>query len=132
MCDKCGAVYPASQKIKRCERCGADRGPKLVEKLEIELSDRSGAAEDLAGIALQLSAASWLRTQRGSQWSQAFIDEPFGALDVHGARALSTHLATMLGGQFASVLVVTHDRNISDALPGRIEIIAGKAGSRFA
>jgi DNA repair exonuclease SbcCD ATPase subunit len=130
-CDACGAPFPASQRVKKCERCGATRGPKLVEKLDIDLSDRSGAAEDLAGIAFQLAAGGWLRRSRGTPWSVACIDEPFGSLDESNRRALSVHLAAMLRGRygFAQAFVIAHDRGIMDAMPKRLEIEATEAGS---
>jgi DNA repair exonuclease SbcCD ATPase subunit len=133
-CDGCGAPYPASQKVKACARCGAQRGQKTVDKLDIELSDRSGAAEDLAGIAFQLAASAWLRAERGSAWCAAAIDEPFGALDETNRRALAIYFATMLRGKFgfAQAFVVAHDRGIMDALPLKVQILAGDAGSRFA
>lgn len=130
-CDSCGAPFPKSQKVKQCERCGAGRGPKTIDKLDIEISDRSGAAEDLAGISLQLAAAAWLRRERNVGWSVAFIDEPFGSLDAANRRALSTHFAAMLKGRygFAQSFVVAHDQSITDALPARVEIVADDRGS---
>lgn len=124
-CDACGAAFPASTRVKRCERCGAARGPHLVNKLEVVLSDRSGAAEDLAGAAVQLSASAWLRADRASGWSTALIDEPFGQLDGANRRAFAGHLATLLRGRygFEQALVIAHHSSVLDALPGRIEIV---------
>lgn len=133
-CDACGSPYPASQRVKQCERCGAQRGPKQIDRLDVELSDRSGAAEDLAGIAFQLAAGAWLRQARGAAWSVACIDEPFGALDETLKRSLATHIATMLMGRygFEQALVVSHDSATREMMPHVIEIVAGDAGSRFA
>lgn len=121
-CDMCGTAYPASAKAKKCERCGADRQAKMIERLDVELSSRSGAAEDLAGGALQLAASAWLREQRDAPWSVALIDEPFGQLDAENRRAFAQHLAAMLRGRygFEQALVVAHDEAIMDALPGRL------------
>lgn len=132
-CDSCGAAFPSSQRVKECA-CGAKRGPKLTEKLDVEMSDRSGAAEDLAGMAFHLAAAAWLRRERGAAWSVALIDEPFGSLDEANRTALSTHLARMLRSRygFEQAFVVSHDRETTDALPGRIIIEADAEGSRFA
>lgn len=133
-CDSCGAPFPSSQRVKECGTCGAGRGPKTIDKLDLELSDRSGAAEDLAGIAFQLSAAAWLRRARGAQMSVCFIDEPFGALDESHRRALSSHLAAMLRGRygFEQSFIVSHDRAVMDALPNRVEIVATDERSTFA
>lgn len=132
-CDECGAAFPASVKVKLCEQCGAPRGMNTVNKLEFVLSDRSGAADDIAGVTLQLSAGAWLLNTRQSQWRCALIDEPFGQLDAFHRRALARHLATMLTGRYGygQALVIAHDTTVLDALPGRIEVIAGKDGSRL-
>lgn len=124
-CDTCGHPFPSSERVKVCERCEADRGPLLVNKLELALSEQSGAAEDLAGAAIQLSASEWLRTSRGSRWSVALIDEPFGQLDAFHRRTFANHLASMLGSRygFQQALVIAHHSAVLDALPGRIEIV---------
>lgn len=127
-CEECGAPYPTSTKVRACSWCGAQRGPKMVERLDIEPSDRSGAADDLAGIGVRLSASAWLRERKQIQWSNACIDEPFGSLDVANKRAIATHLTSMLGGKygFVQTFVVAHDRIVTDALPRRIHIDAAK------
>lgn len=124
-CEACGAAFPASAKVKRCG-CGAERGPKMVERLDVDLSDRSGAADDLVGAALQLSAAAWLRRERGASWSVALIDEPFASLDATNRKAFARHLATMLTGSygFEQAFVVAHQADAIDALPKRLEIAA--------
>jgi DNA repair exonuclease SbcCD ATPase subunit len=135
-CDACGHPFPASARVKECERCKAARGPLLVNRLELQLSDRSGAAEDLAGAALQLSASAWLRVERGCAWSTALLDEPYGSLDSSNRKAFSTHLATMLSGRygFAQALVVSHTADTVGQLPGKIEIVndRGRATVRVA
>lgn len=123
-CDSCGKPFPTSARIKTCDRCGAARGPNYVNKLEVVLSDRSGAAEDLAGATIQLAASNWLRSDRDSQWSTAFIDEPFGQLDASNRRVFAAHLATLLGSRysFSQSFVIAHHSSVLDALPGRILI----------
>jgi DNA repair exonuclease SbcCD ATPase subunit len=130
-CGECGAPFPPSTRVKQCPRCGAERGPKVMDRLDVELSDRSGAAEDLAGAALQLSAASWLRRNREVSWSVALIDEPFGALDEANRRAFATHLVSMLRGRhgFEQAFVVAHDRDVLDGLPACLVVQAGDSGS---
>ena len=132
-CIECGEPFPRGRAVKECLRCGAKRTPKTVDKLDLQLSDRSGAADDLAGIGFQLSAAAWLRWERATRWSVAFIDEPFGSLDASNRRALAGKLGTMLGSRFGfnQAFVVAHDEGIMDALPQRVEIIASDEGSRF-
>lgn len=130
-CDDCGAPFPASKRIRKCSNCGAERGPKLVNKLDIVLSNRSGAAEDLAGIAFQLSASAWLRNDRACDWGVAFLDEPTGSLDRANRKGLSTHLANMLRGSygFSQAFVISHDRASTDAFQGHIEIVSDEKGS---
>jgi hypothetical protein len=131
-CERCGHPFPKSERVKVCERCGSPRGANIIDKLEPELTNRSGGALDLAGLALQLSASRWLRDDRLSQWSCAFIDEPYGALDATHRRALSAHIAGMLRGRygFEQAFLIAHHASVLDALPGRIEIMA--EGSREA
>ena len=130
-CDTCGAAFPASVKQKVCNKCGAARGQNTVNKLTLDLSDRSGAAEDLAGGAFQLAASAWLRHNRLTPWGVALIDEPFGALDSANRRAFAQHLTTMLRGEygFSQAFVVAHHTSIMDALPRRIEITGTANGS---
>jgi DNA repair exonuclease SbcCD ATPase subunit len=125
-CDACGNPFPKSAKVKHCERCGAPRGNKLENKLDVVLSDRSGAAEDLAGASLQLAASRWLREERGTTWSTALLDEPFGALDAAHRKGFAAHLTSMLAGRygFEQAFVVAHHASVLDALPGRIEIVS--------
>jgi len=125
-CDACGNPFPSSTKVKTCVRCGAERGPKTVNKLDIGLSNRSGAAEDLAGGAVQLAASSWLRRDRSADWGVAMIDEPFGALDPANRRQFGAHLAAMLRGRYAfeQAFIIAHHPAALDALPSRIEIVS--------
>lgn len=130
-CENCGAAFPASQRVKACEGCGAARGTKQLERLDVELSDRSGAAEDLAGAALQLSASAWLRAERAIAWGVACIDEPFGALDESNRKAFAAHLLTMLGGRygFEQAFIVAHSTDVLDAIPNRVRVFATEYGS---
>lgn len=129
-CEACGSAFPASARVKECGRCGAARGPKIDERLDVELSDRSGAAEDLAGLAISLAASARLRRERGSSWGLLCLDEPFGALDRTHRRALSRGLIGMVSGQWEQTLIIAHDEGTLDAMPGRIVVTAGDGGSR--
>lgn len=132
-CDKCGHGYGASQRAKVCPVCEAPRPPKRKEELDITPTDRSGAADDLGGIAFQLGVASWLRRKRQSPWSVAFIDEPFSACDPHNKVALATQLNALLNSRFGfeQAFITAHDRSVLDALPERFEITATATGSSF-
>ena len=123
-CATCGWPFPKTSKIKECSKCGSARGKNIINKLEVLLSNWSGAAEDLSGASIQLSASSWLRRRRGSAWSVAMIDEPFGALDAAKCVSFANHLASMLRSQygFEQAFIIAHHSNVLDALPGRIFI----------
>ena len=131
-CDACGLAFPTSAKVKVCTRCNTARGPNLVNKLEIELSNRSGAAEDLSGAAIQLAASAWLRDDRSSPWSVALIDEPFGSLDRNLRRAFATHLAAFLSRRHSveQAFIISHSPETVEMLPGRILVVRDGAWSR--
>lgn len=131
-CYACGAPFGSSAKTKACERCGEPRGNQVEERLDLELSDRSGAAEDLAGVAFELSAAGWLRRRRDVAWSVALVDEPFSALDASCRRALSLALQRMLRSRygFAQAFIVSHTSDVDD-YAGRIVVRASGARSRL-
>ncbi len=130
-CESCGSAFPTSQRVKTCDICGATRGPKLVEKLDIRPSNYSGAADDIAGLAFQLAASSWLRVKRSASWASACIDEPFASLDKANSRALSTHLHTLIRGNYAfdQGFLVAHDAQAMESLPARIQIYGGAEGA---
>ena len=132
-CEACGAPFGTSTKVKACPSCFGPRGPKMVEKLELVLSNRSGAADDICGLAFQLAASSWLRAKRKSDWSTVFIDEPFSALDETNARNLSSHLHVMIQGQFGfdQGFLVAHSQQIMGAMPARIVVKSDGTSSRL-
>jgi len=132
-CQSCGQPFPLSQKVKECAFCGSVRGPKMIEKLELELSRASdGAAEDIAGLAMQLSAAAWLRARRQASWAAVFIDEPFAAADARIGQLLAGRLRSLLGGRFSfrQAFVISHNAGLTESMPGRIEIIREANGVR--
>lgn len=128
-CTACGQALPTSAKVKQCPACKAERGPKQVERLDLQLSDTSGAAEDLAGAALQLAAWDWVRRDRNVGWGVAFLDEPFGALDGANRRGFATALQVMLTQRFQQAFVVAHHDDVTDALERRLTVKADEYGS---
>lgn len=129
-CDVCGAPFPASTRVKECGRCESPRGPKIDERLDVLLSDRSGAADDLAGLAVSLSVSSMLRSERGSPWGVVCLDEPFASLDRANRKNLARGLISALVGQWEQALVIAHDDAVMDGMKNRIEIVGGPNGSR--
>jgi DNA repair exonuclease SbcCD ATPase subunit len=128
-CGACGAAYPASTKVKKCAGCGAPRGPKVVQQFDVELSARSGAAEDLAGLSLSLAAGRFLREERGSSWSSVFLDEVGAHLDRTHRRALNGHLLALLAATgVKQAFVISHSPDSVASLPGGISIQRGADG----
>lgn len=130
-CEMCGMAFPSSAKVKECETCGAERGQHIVQRLEFNLTNRSGAADDFAGIALQLSAGSWLLRARNSPWATAMIDEPFSQMDRPVRLAAAKQLITLLGtSAFRQVFVISHSSDTVSMYPARLNIIVARDGSR--
>jgi hypothetical protein len=130
ICVACGHLY-AGQRDKQCSSCGAERGPKMSDELEILIEDGSGEIEDvkmksggakiLVASSLRLAASSMLREQRGAAVGWACIDEPFGPLDAENREALARTFSGMLGSVgLEQAFVVSHDQVLLDALPSRI------------
>jgi len=130
-CAECGEPFPSSAKVKVCQKCNAERGANIVQKLEVNLSDRSGAAEDLAGIAIQLAASGWLRRTRGVPWAVAMLDEPFAACDKANRTAMTRHIVRMLGNGFEQGFVISHSSETAHTFPGMIRIVGDENGSRL-
>ena len=129
-CSICGAAFPKGKSIKECLRCHSPRGAKTIDKIEVILSDISGAAEDLCGVVISLAAAAWLKNRRNSTWGVVLVDEAFGALDLANSSALSSNFAALIKeGGFEQGFLVAHTRAVTDTMPGRITVIAGENGS---
>lgn len=131
-CGECGHVY-VGKRDKECPRCGATRGPKMSDELEILVDDASGEIEDvkmksgaakvLVAAALRLAASAMLREVRGTPVGWAMIDEPFGPLDAENREGLARVFGGMLGAVgLEQAFVVSHDVALLDALPNRIVI----------
>ena len=123
-CAECGEPFPSSRKVRACARCGAERGPNLIQELTIEPSNVSGAANDLAGIFVQFAASAWVRSARGSTWATACLDEPVAQLDRANRRSFAAALPRLLAASaFRQAFVVAHTPETLEALPGRIVIV---------
>ncbi len=127
-CGACGWPFPESTKVKECPRCKAERGPHYVNRLEFERSRKSGGADDMMGVALQLAGSAWLRDARGSAWATGLLDEPTSQMDAANRRALAQMLRAEKG--FEQLLVVSHHHGTLDALPGRILITSDGTWAR--
>lgn len=124
VCYSCGYEYPKT-KLKICPVCSKERQNKISDKLTFDISDRSGAAEDLAGMAFQVAASQYLKERKGSMFSSLMLDEPFGQLDEHNRHSIVTRFLNVLGlAGFEQSFIVAHHNNISHSMPGCIEIVS--------
>ena len=121
-CEACGEPFGRSQAVKVCKGCGEARPRSAHDRLTVQLSDRSGAAEDLAGLWLQRAAFEWLRARRSSPWRSMVLDEPFGALDAAHRRVVVAEVARMARESGEQLLVVSHQPGVLESLPGRIVV----------
>ncbi len=127
-CYECGSEFAASAKIKQCT-CGAIRGKKIEPQFRIKPSKRSGALDDLAGVAVMLAARDYVLRRRGSEWGVVLLDEPFASLDRKNRRALSAAVGDLVSDGVAQSFVIAHDRHVLESLPGRIEVVSSGAWS---
>jgi hypothetical protein len=128
-CGACGWAFPRTKSVKRCERCGEERGPKMDERLDLELSNRSGGAEDLAGCAYTFAAGARMRRARHAHWAVGFLDEPFAALDPSHAKKLARYLATE--GTFEQLFLVAHSAALMGSMPHRVVVTGTANGSQI-
>ncbi len=132
-CVGCGRPHPRSQAVKQCEACGAARGPKMEERLDVVPVPRSGAADDVAGLGVQLSAAAWLKRRRGAAWATVLVDEALAACDADNSSRLTTALLSVLRQRhgFEQAFIVTHRAEQQDRFPARILIRSNGTDSRL-
>jgi hypothetical protein len=131
ICD-CGFRY-ATGRYAECPSCGAARGRKLSDDLEILVSDDSGEVEDvkfksggakrLTATAIRFSALALLRDVRGAAINWATIDEPFGPLDEENSELLARQLGTMISNVgLEQAFVVSHNAALIAMLPNKIVV----------
>lgn len=132
VCDSCGYTYQG-QREKCCPRCKSDRPIQSLDRPGLEMSDRSGAAEDLVGGGLRFGASAWIRRKRAIQWGTVAIDEPFGSLDTDNREGFARYLTTSLMGRygFEQGFIIAHHDDVMSSMPGRIKVIGTPSGSRI-
>jgi hypothetical protein len=121
-CPDCGWGYPKSQAVKRCERCGVPRGLKVKHEFRWKPSRTSGAARDLVGLALRVSAFEWLSAVRGAALSVAVLDEVTGQLDVAHRASVSASIRRLLAGTFEQAFLTAHESGVLAACDRRLLI----------
>ena len=82
----------------------------------------SGSEVDLANLALRVAISEHIHFQSGGSVGLLALDEVFGPLD-EDRKARMLLALERLRGRFRQVLVVTHDSEIKEQLPGAIEVM---------
>lgn len=141
LCYECGFMFKGKRE-KECPSCGAARGNKRSDELEILVDDGSGDVEDvkaksggarvLVASAIRLAGGAMLREMKGSPVAWAIVDEPFGPLDAENREMLARTFAGMLGSVgLEQAFVVSHDAALLEALPARIVVHRDDTASRL-
>jgi DNA repair exonuclease SbcCD ATPase subunit len=132
-CAECGHVYEKRTRARECPSCGVPRSRKKSDELDVLVDDGSGEIEDvrtksggakvLVASAIRLAGGMMLRERRGSPLEVAFIDEPFGELDLENRDALARMFAGLLGSVgLEQAFVVSHDAQLLAGLPARVVV----------
>lgn len=140
-CQECGHGF-RGQREKACPSCGAARGRKRSEELEVLVDDGSGEVEDvraksggartLVAWAIRLAGGMLLRERRGSRVAWSEVDEPFGFLDAQNREGMARCFTSMLGAVgLEQAFIVSHDAALLEGLPARIIITREGATSRL-
>lgn len=82
----------------------------------------SGSEIDLANLALRVAISEHIHFQSGGSVGLLVLDEVFGPLD-EDRKARMLLALERLKGRFRQVLVVTHDNEIKEQMPGAIEVM---------
>ena len=82
----------------------------------------SGSEADLANLALRVAISEHIHFQSGGSVGLLVLDEVFGPLD-EDRKARMLLALERLRARFRQVLVVTHDSEIKEQLPGAIEVV---------
>jgi exonuclease SbcC len=111
----------------------------IAETLDIVISDElgsrvydmySGGEGFRINIALRLALSRLLTRRAGARLQFLIIDEGFGTQDTQGKDKV-VEAINAISEDFEKILVVTHDAELKDAFPQRIEVVKGSDGSIF-
>ncbi|MGY1673518.1 AAA family ATPase [Geodermatophilus sp. SYSU D00710] len=92
----------------------------------------SGGESFMASLALALGLADVVTAEAGGvQMDTLFVDEGFGTLDAQALDAVMTVLDELRRGG-RTVGVISHLEELRTRIPTRLEVVAGRSGSRLA
>jgi exonuclease SbcC len=92
----------------------------------------SGGESFMASLALALGLADVVTAETGGvRIDTLFVDEGFGTLDAHALDAVMTVLDELRRGG-RTVGVISHLEELRARIPTRLEVLAGRHGSRLA
>ena len=95
-----------------------------MDGMERKIEDLSGGEQKLIRTAVRLTLAIWQARKGGSRLKTIFIDEVADALDgENSARVLA--LLAGLTTQFERIFIVSHDDDLLEALPVRLNLKKG-------
>lgn len=111
----------------------------IAETLDIVISDELGARsyEMYSGgeafrinLSIRLALSKLLTHRAGAKLQFLIIDEGFGTQDAQGKYKV-VEAINAIKDDFAKILVVTHDPELKEAFPQRIEVTRNSTGSTF-
>lgn len=88
---------------------------------EQEIGEFSGGEQKLIRTAIRLTLSVWQARRGGSRLRTLFIDEVFDSLDAENSERI-LKLLQSLQGQFDRILLISHDDDLLEILPGRIAL----------
>jgi exonuclease SbcC len=106
------------------------------DTLDIEVSEAgreraygmlSGAERFRVDLALRLGLSSVLLHRSGSKFETLWLDEPFAAQDRRALESLLASVAAVVE-EFGLTLVVTHQQEVAERFPTRIEVVEQQFG----
>lgn len=141
-CGECGHIFEKKSRAKECPACSTPRGRKKSDELDVLVDDGSGDVEDvrtksggakvLVASAIRLAGGMMLRERRGSPLEVAFIDEPFGELDLENRDALARTFSGLLSSVgLEQAFVVSHDAQLLSGLPAKLVVTRDGNTSRI-
>jgi len=111
----------------------------IAETLDIIISDElgsrpyemySGGEAFRINLAIRLAISKLLTHRAGAKLQFLIIDEGFGTQDIQGKDKV-VQAINLISDEFEKILVVTHDADLKEAFPQRVEVIRNASGSTF-